>query len=198
MGNILLEHEVENKAIDLFDLSQQIKFDSTTAIFGLIICLHRLAKEPNSVIAYLKKQVVADPGNFDCLTKLALFQMFQYDDLKVLRLLKRSLVLNSDFVPTLMVLAEFHSFIARFDVAIKFYSRILEIDPLLSMATKGLIKAALQLNRCDEINTYFDSVTALLNAESDDLVELDDNYKSSLGNLFLSNGYHERAFDIFM
>jgi len=91
----------------------------------------------------LKKQLSADPHNFEFLTQLGLFRFLQYEDAKAYNLLTRALEVNSFYAPALITAAKLYLNTGQIDQAKNFYARALEINPQLTMAIKGLIETSL-------------------------------------------------------
>jgi len=141
----------------------------------------------------LKKKLRRDYDNFVALTQLAIFRLFQHEDLKAVRLLRRALSVKSSYTPALVTVAELLRFTGRSETAKKYYEMALNHNQQQSIATKGLFEACCTSRRTEEAQKHLESILKLntdLAAQESDLFD-DDDFKVNLAFRLRESDQHD-------
>jgi hypothetical protein len=107
----------------------------------------------------IKWKLQQDPKNVALLTQQAIYRFFDYDDLTCLKLLKKALSYDHNYLPALVATGEIMRMTGHSAEAKKYFGQALRIDEGLTTATKGLIMSCIETNSTgDDILEHFETV----------------------------------------
>ena len=113
LANLLVESGLSEGSAKYYQNAIRIKPDSAAAHFGLIVAASNTQSGSGAYSHHLKEVLRHDPDNLCALTQLAIIRLFEYEDVKCVRLLQKALQISNTFAPALVAMGELERFTGR-------------------------------------------------------------------------------------
>ena len=127
-------------------------------------------------------------------------RFFTYQDTKCINLLSKALRLNSEYLPTLILLAELIRATGDTHKAATYFEHALSLDLKQSHALKRLAQIHLHHDNAHVAYFYYEQVLTLhreINTAEDDLIVIDEDWKLKLGVAMAALGDRQKAYVMF-